>query len=241
MARGRTLSTAQEVLRVLRFLYEHPEGLTAKEVALKLGKSLYTAYYLLNSLRQEDFALRLEGGVYVPKTPLLSNQISELKNVAREANLLSKCRSYVVSLRGQAICLEATFGHQGQVGPTGLNRRLNRRLNRAAHALAVGKAVVAFIGSSVKELLPHPLPRFTPNTLSWNELYDELERIRSEGVAFDVEEYQQGVCCVAIPIQANNGAILALGLALPSGRFLAEGDKLADWLRRQIPKEVRYA
>nr|WP_038042038.1 IclR family transcriptional regulator C-terminal domain-containing protein [Thermus tengchongensis] len=236
MARGRTLSTAQEVLRVLRFLYEHPEGLTAKEVALKLGKSLYTAYYLLNSLCQEDFALRLEGGVYVPKTPLLSNQISELKNVAREANLLSKCRSYVVSLRGRAICLEATFGHQGQVGPAGLGRRLNR----AAHALAVGKAVVAFLGPSVKELLPHPLPRFTPNTLSWNELYDELERIRSEGVAFDVEEYQQGVCCVAVPIRANNGAILALGLALPSGRFLAEGDKLADWLRRQIPKEVQH-
>jgi hypothetical protein len=43
--RGRTLSTAREVLRVLRFLQTHPEGVKLRTVAAYLGKSPHTAYY----------------------------------------------------------------------------------------------------------------------------------------------------------------------------------------------------
>lgn len=238
MSVGRTLATAREVLRVLKLLYEHPEGLTAKEVAAILGKSVYTAYYLLNTLCQENFALRLERGVYVSSDSVIGSKLKELQNVALEVNLASKCRSYLVSLKGEGtIWLEASFGHQGQVGPSGLIRRLNW----AAHALAVGKAVIAQLGPKAKSLLSPNPPKFTPNTLSVDSLQGQLIQVLCDGIAYDIEEYQQGVCCIAVPLRYGE-FIGALGLALPTSRFLKEGDKLADWLRRQVHKEeeVRY-
>lgn len=51
-SKGRTLSTARQVLRVLRFLQEHPEGVNPRGMAFWIGKSLHAAYYLLNTLCQ---------------------------------------------------------------------------------------------------------------------------------------------------------------------------------------------
>lgn len=55
---GRSLRTARAVLRVVRLLAERPEGVRVEEVAGFLGKSPWTARYLLNSLCQEGFAER---------------------------------------------------------------------------------------------------------------------------------------------------------------------------------------
>lgn len=59
----RRLSTAQQALKVLAYLMTHPEGVLAQEVAKLLGKSLTTAYALLNSLVDEGFAEKTEGGL----------------------------------------------------------------------------------------------------------------------------------------------------------------------------------
>src|SRR5215216_1240409 len=61
---GRGLSTARSVLRALRLLSEHPEGVRADRVAVEVGKSVSTAYQLLASLCDEGFAERVEGGLY---------------------------------------------------------------------------------------------------------------------------------------------------------------------------------
>jgi len=61
---GRTLKTARAVLQVLRQIGEHPDGVTADDVADGLGKSHSTATYLLNSLVEEGFAIRKGVGAY---------------------------------------------------------------------------------------------------------------------------------------------------------------------------------
>jgi IclR family acetate operon transcriptional repressor len=237
--RGRTLSTAREVLQVLRFLQTHPEGVKPRTVAAYLGKSPHTAYYLLNTLCQEGFALKHRDGRYYPTSGASDSPASDspafesLGEIAVELNRASGCRSYLVALEGQEIFLKGIFGHQGQPGPKGLGARITR----ASHALAVGKAVLSLLGEGALDLLPEDLPTFTPKTLTRETLLNELERVRRDGLALNLEEYQEGLYCLAVPVRVQ-GQIAAVGLAVTKGRFLAQGDKLAELLCRFVPKEV---
>lgn len=240
--KGRTLSTAQEVLRVLRFLTMRPNGVTPREVANHIGKSPYTAYYLLTTLCREGFALRRKDGRYyatvcAPPSQLLPQRFSyaleSLRELAHEINRLSSCRSYLVVLEGGDIYLEGVFGHQGQPGPKGIGSRITP----AAHALAVGKAILSLLGRTALDWLPEKLPQFTPNTLDRKGLEEEIEQIRERGLALDQEEYQEGLCCIAVPVWAD-GQAAALGIAVAKGRFLVQGDKLAALLRGLVQKEV---
>lgn len=235
--KGRTLSTAREVLQALRFLQAHPDGVTPRMVAAYLGKSSYTAYYLLTTLCQEGFAVKCGSGRYYPASvnPNASPpDLDALKELAQVANRASGCRSYLVVLQSREIYLEDVFGHQGQPGPRGLGSRITP----AAHALAVGKAVLSLLGEEALSLLPENLPTFTPRTLDRDRLREELRQVQRRGLALDLEEYQEGLCCLAVPVRLK-GQAAALGLAVAKGRFLAQGDKLASLLRGLVPEEVQ--
>lgn len=235
--RGRTLSTAREVLRVLRFLQAHPDGVTPREVAAFIGKSPYTAYYLLTTLCQEGFAAKRGGARYYPLGAWASPpppDLDSLKALAREIHRASGCRSYLAVLWDQEIYLEDEFGHQGQPGVKGLGSLITP----AAHALAVGKAVLSLLGEEALNLLPEKLPAFTPRTLDRSGLREELCRISQRGLATDLEEYQEGLYCLAVPVRVK-GHAAALGLAVTRRRFLVQGDKLAGLLRGLVPAEVQ--
>lgn len=236
-SKGRTLSTAREVLRVLRFLQQHPGGVTSKQVAEWLGKSLHTAYYLLTTLCHEGFAQKARNGRYYhhPDTTLTSarnGSWESLKRATRTLNRQSGCRSYLVTFEDGEVYLLDSFGHQGQPGPKGLGTRLTP----AAHALAVGKAVLALLGNEAFSVLPEQLTAFTPRTLDRAGLARQLAAVRRQGLAVDLEEYQEGICCLAVPVRIQGGAA-ALGIAVARGRFMAHGEALAQ-LIRNVAKEA---
>lgn len=242
--RGRSLKTAAAVFRVLKYLEARPDGVTVAEVADLLQKSTYTAYYLLNTLREEGFARRdPRNGRYYPTTPLgLAREAAERRASAPLAistrrtleasldalNRQTRSRSYLVIARGLSLTVEAEMGHQGQLGVRGLDRHIRGQ----AHALAVGKAILAHASAGLLEQYEqrYGLPTFTGRTISrWPEFVQELEAIRREGVAVDVEEFQEGLCCLAVPIEipSKEGLLLgAVGIAVPVGRFFASANEL---------------
>jgi len=63
--------------------------------------------------------------------------------------------------------------------------------------------------------------RSTPHTITDPEvLEEELERVRREDVAFDLEERDLGTCAVGAPVRDQLGDIVAtVSLIVPSGRF----------------------
>lgn len=96
---------------------------------------------------------------------------------------------------------------------------------RPLHCTALGKAILAESDETVTQaVIDSGLTRFTPYTItSPQRLHDELDAARREGVAYDREEYQLGVTCVAAAILGHGhdveAAISVSGLA---GRFHAE-------------------
>lgn len=234
-AAGRTLKTAQAVLRVLRLLEEHPAGLTAEEVAERLGKSAATATYLLNSLRAEGYAER-HGPTGTYRAPTARTATGEATATDRHHASLQRLawlhartgeRAYLATLEGDALVVHASSGRRGQARVPGLHGRVPR----AAHATALGKALLAHAPPSAvsRYLTRHGLLAHTRATITDpTTLKATLALIRARGHAVDQEELAAGFCSIAAPLADPLGARAALAVSLPPGRFRARADLLAE-------------
>lgn len=79
------------------------------------------------------------------------------------------------------------------------------------HATGLGKAILAFCPPAfIDEVLAAPLAATTNRTITDPaRLRAELALIRARRVAFDLEEFQPGIFCVASPILDASGAPVA--------------------------------
>lgn len=83
---------------------------------------------------------------------------------------------------------------------------------RPIHATAVAKAIVAFLPAPelANVLSKIRFEQFTPRTIMTRAaLETELRRIRSSGFAIDDEEHIEGIRCIAAPVFAYNGQVMA--------------------------------
>lgn len=114
------------------------------------------------------------------------------------------------------------FSQAGKVGP--------------AYCTGVGKAMLAFMEPDALEqaLQRQSFHRFTPHTLaSRDALLDELQAIRLRGHAYDREEHEPGIICVALPILTRSGRVIgALSVTSTVNRTSLEGlDRLVPRIR----------
>lgn len=84
-----------------------------------------------------------------------------------------------------------------------------------AHATGVGKAILAYSSAAtVRARIEAGLPRLTSRTIvTPGGLTRELRKIRSSGMALDLEEANAGVSCVAAPVFGANHKVRA-GLSI---------------------------
>jgi acetyl-CoA synthetase len=224
MAQSRKLTTVQAALRVLAYLSEHPEGVEAARLAAFLGKSLSTAYALLASLVSEGFAVR-EGSTYrlahtgtaLKPVPAGLPDPGKLSHALEELYLRTRERTYLALLDRQGRLRLTTRGRQGLPKPPGLDDQIAKGL----HALALGKAVLAYLDP--EQLAPHlqELQAFTRLTITDSlTLEEELCKVRQMGFAVEMEEYADGISGLAAPIFGSDGRVVgAFGVVVPSRRF----------------------
>ncbi len=96
---------------------------------------------------------------------------------------------------------------------------------RPLHCTSLGKAILSRSEETLTlAVIEAGLTRFTPYTItSPQRLLEELDVARREGVAYDREEYQLGVTCVAAAVLGHSHEVLAsLSVTGLSGRFHAE-------------------
>lgn len=90
------------------------------------------------------------------------------------------------------------------------------------YCTGVGKCLLAYLPEeTVNLVLEKELVPFTPNTITDPEkLRAELQEIKSKGYAFDFEEIEMGLRCVAAPIKNHKGEVIAaISLSGPSIRM----------------------
>ncbi|MFJ4978135.1 IclR family transcriptional regulator [Streptomyces coeruleorubidus] len=100
------------------------------------------------------------------------------------------------------------------------------------HATATGRAILAHLGrADIEELIAHGLERFNDSTpTDAAELRAELERVRADGYAVNLNQYRPDVYAVAAPILDTDGTPLAaVAVSMPASRY--EPDRLPEWGR----------
>ncbi|MGR3464450.1 MULTISPECIES: IclR family transcriptional regulator [Rhodobacterales] len=111
------------------------------------------------------------------------------------------------------------FSQAGKVGP--------------AHCTGVGKAMLAYLEPAAldRAVALQSFYRFTPQTITDAEaLRAELAEIRAAGFAFDREEHEPGIICVALPILTARGRVIgALSVTSVTAR------KTLDDLETMVP------
>ena len=119
--------------------------------------------------------------------------------------------------------------------------RLGRRA--PAHCTALGKVLLAHAAPELREAFDREvvaagLPAFTRATITdRSKLFEELRAIPHRGFALDLEEWSEGLTCVAAPVQDRTGAVVAaLSISGPAFR-----NDAPDLLVHHAPELVRAA
>lgn len=110
----------------------------------------------------------------------------------------------------EVLYVEVLAGHNRVRTPSRRGGRM------PAHCTALGKALLAFSGPG--PTIEGPLERRTRRTITdLGELAVELREVRRSGIAYDREEAQEGLSCVAAPIIGFGGkAVAAISVAMPA-------------------------
>ena len=91
------------------------------------------------------------------------------------------------------------------------------------HARASGKLLLGYMSPAIREAIVANMPfnRLTNNTITNREDFlHELQDVRKTGIAFDREEFQEGVTCVSSPILGSDNAVACITISAPTPRFI---------------------
>ena len=221
---------------ILRVLENQPDGLSLGAIAKALGLARSTVQRIVYALDEERFVIaasptgrvRLGPGlvslgsaakadidrVILPYMKQLSDEIEETVDLSVHDGASMIFIDQIITEKQRLMAVSAV----GQPFPI--------------HSCANGKAVLAAMtDEQISNLLNFPLEKSTSKTLvTQEEINQEINNVRQQGVAFDLEEHHQGLCAVGACITGPYGQNLALSIPVPSVRFYGHEDKLAQVL-----------
>jgi IclR family transcriptional regulator, acetate operon repressor len=213
-------------LTVLESLTKSDHDLGVSEIAKLTGLPVGTSHRILATLayhgyvRQNDETRR-----YGPGMRLLGIAASAHERLGRTArSFLTQLMQASQETANLAILEGNSTLYIEQVPPPRMLRIFTEPGNRAfLHAAGTGKVLLAYQDQNVIDSIVERtgLPRLTPNTITEPAaLLEVLERVRTQGYAIDLEEQEEGVCCLAAPVFTPDGALLAaMSVSGPAGRL----------------------
>lgn len=222
-----SIQVIERMMSLLDALAAQPEPASLKQLAQVTQLHPSTAHRILAAMTQARFVERQDLGTYG-----LGIRLLELGNLVKSR----------ISLREVALpfmqTLHETIGEAVNLGVrrddeivyierTSSGRSLVRVVylvggSAPLHLTSVGKLFLADASAQeVKEYVKRTgLPGKTPHSLTTQAaLEKELDKIRRHGIAFDNEEAEIGLKCVAAPIHDDEGHLVAcLSVSAPTER-----------------------
>jgi IclR family pca regulon transcriptional regulator len=230
------------------FDIEHPEW-SLSDICVRTGMSKTTAYRMVRTLESKDFLVydaeteryRL-GKATIPAAYLALSYVGFVRSVRPFLEELAEATDETVEVTvggadGAVVVDEVATTH-----PFRLNRPTGRILNSLANSSF--RMHVAFRPvAEQRRIIGSGSVRFTPNTMTDpDEIELRLAAERAEGLAFDMEEQDRGVCAVSAPVFGRDGSLKAVvTVVAPAERFgVRERRKKAEAVRSTTAKLTQY-
>jgi DNA-binding IclR family transcriptional regulator len=208
------ITALQRGLRLLQLFAQSERGLTTMQVARLTGLPVSTAHRFLVNLESSGFLNCNASGIY--HLGLACFAVGQAALGQLDIRRLSL--PYLLDLNQQTReTIHLTVRH----GLTAVyvekidspeHLRIHSRIGAAVplYCTAVGKVMLAYMPDQEREQLLRQLDlkRMTANTAgSLQELQTELQRVRKNGYACDLEEHELHIRCIAAPIRNHEGAV----------------------------------
>ena len=229
-------------MALLVAIAESEDGATAKQLSQRFGLSLPTTYHLLTTLWADGMLAKDDGTVFRlgPQAGVIARAYDRAAAIPQSyrsalhevANLTGET-AYLSVWHGHAVRIVDTVEGSQSVRVAGLEAGYSDNL----HARASGKMLLALATPEQRAaaLAGRALVARTPNTITDpDELTAELTAIQKAGIAFDRQEFELGIDCIAMAFAQQNGPIACVTVSIPSQRFEARREEVIATLRKVL-------
>lgn len=204
-------------LAILEYMSRYREPIRLQDLAKGLEMSASTALRFLITLMESGYVEQDENSRYylTYKVCLIASRISEGNNltlIAREhmRRLSEKSQESVclaVEKDDEIVYIEVVHGPDKMI-------KTLQRIGNVAPMNCTGIGKLLLLNKTDEELDAYfeqnEFVAYTENTMvTKDELVPALEKIRKEDMAFDNEECELGVRCIALPIRDYTGKVVA--------------------------------
>lgn len=210
-------------LKVYKYIVDYGKPIQATVLSQKLQIDKSTMSRLLQTLKEEGFITYLENS-----REIIANDIAIKTNQATKIELLIQKTKTLLEEISQKTNETAYLGifddykmlYLNQIDTT--NRKITTRSNigiqTQLYTNALGKSILAFGNYNLEQL---KLNQYTNNTITNKKsLNIEINLVREKGFSIDNREFQDGMCCVAVPLfNTDNILIGAVGISGSSSRL----------------------
>ena len=224
---------------VLEAMAEIAEPAPLRQIAKATGLPKGTLFRILQTLNALGYVNQIEDSGYYHMT----SQISYLARNARQEDLKMLALPLMKTLHGKFNetinlgVLEGSFVYYLAVmeAQRPLSWRVPTGTRDMFYSTALGRAIVAQLSPTHRDALvqrDNLKSRTSRTVMTKADLNAILDEVRENGVAFDLEENDDGVVCIGVPMYLDGRVVASISVSIPSNRYTAAlGEEVAQSLK----------
>lgn len=241
MERENMVKSVSRALDIINLISVKKDGLGVTEISNNIDINKSSVYRTLMTLAQygyieqdQDTSRYKLGYKFLEISSRLLDSIdlrSEAKPFLQEIeSLTNEVIHLVVYDQGEVVYIEKLEGNE--------TLRMHSKVGKRApmHCTSVGKAILAHLPTSVVVdiLETKGMPVHTDKTITNKEEFlKELDEVRRTGIAYDIEENEYGICCIAVPLFNHLGRVAA-AVSISGPRLRMTDERLEELKERML-------
>jgi IclR family transcriptional regulator, KDG regulon repressor len=227
------VKSVAKVLDILEHVAASKQPVSVSDLARGTGFNVSTAFRLVQTLVARGYVEQQDG----QRSYVLGTRLYQLASAYLQgSDLATLARPHLEALRdevGETVYL--VIFSQGEIvqlckadGPHVVSASIRSSEREPAYCTATGKVLLSGLSDEAfrSYLAAVKLTPYTAQTItSRAKLEREIESVRAEGFALDLEEYAENLCCLSVPVRHPHGGEItaAISVAMPKLRFKRSG------------------
>ncbi len=225
------------ILDVLELVSESLDGYTLTEICEEINAPKSSMSPILHTLLEREF-LALDkntkkyyigkmsfqmGSSYLDNFNIMDEIQKEMQNIV---NVCEETSHFGTLVDGDVFYLKKIDS------PKSIRMMSNVGKKIPAYGTALGKSLlIDYTLSDLKRVYPDGLKALTDSTITdFKKLEEQLKKARIQGFTYEIEESNQHIRCISIPIKKGEKVIAGLSVAIPIFRYTEEKADLIEHL-----------